>query len=186
MISYRNEVWKEYSMEGGVPGEYFRISNYGRVLRRFSEDSDEESYQATPINGYEVVHFRMGGKKKKTRYLHKLMGALFLENPENKKFVVHLDYDKFNNHVDNLKWMTQAELTQHHQDNPEVIKGKEKRKKDLPYSKLSEVKVRLIKRKIFDPNRRTRMKMIAKQFGISEMQLWRIKSGENWGHITDY
>jgi hypothetical protein len=34
-----------------------------------------------------------------------------------------------------------------------------------------------------DPNRKTRLKLIAKQFGISEMQLYRIKSGENWGHI---
>ena len=25
--------------------------------------------------------------------------------------------------------------------------------------------------------------MIAKQFGISEMQLYRIKSGENWGNV---
>ena len=27
------------------------------------------------------------------------------------------------------------------------------------------------------------MRIIAKQFGISEMQLYRIKSGENWGHV---
>jgi len=30
------------------------------------------------------------------------------------------------------------------------------------------------------------MKMIAKQFGISEMQLYRIKTGENWGSVTEY
>ena len=41
----------------------------------------------------------------------------------------------------------------------------------------------MIKKKIFDPNRRTRMRLIAKQFGISEMQLYRIKSGENWGSV---
>ena len=27
------------------------------------------------------------------------------------------------------------------------------------------------------------MRLIAKQFGISEMQLYRIKSGENWSHV---
>jgi hypothetical protein len=27
------------------------------------------------------------------------------------------------------------------------------------------------------------MKQIAEHFGISEMQLYRIKSGENWGHV---
>jgi hypothetical protein len=30
------------------------------------------------------------------------------------------------------------------------------------------------------------MKMIAKQFGVSEMQLYRIKSGENWGWVSEY
>jgi len=41
----------------------------------------------------------------------------------------------------------------------------------------------LIKKKLLDPNRKTRMKMLAHQFRISEMQLYRIKSGENWGHV---
>jgi hypothetical protein len=27
------------------------------------------------------------------------------------------------------------------------------------------------------------VRLIAKQFGISETQLYRIKSGENWSHI---
>ena len=41
----------------------------------------------------------------------------------------------------------------------------------------------LIKKLLANPNQRTRLKMIAKQFGVSEMQISRIKSGENWNHI---
>ena len=51
-------------------------------------------------------------------------------------------------------------------------------------NKLTSSVVKIIKKRILNPNRKTRMKIIAKQFGISEMQLYRIKSGENWGHIT--
>jgi uncharacterized protein YjcR len=40
-----------------------------------------------------------------------------------------------------------------------------------------------IKKLLAKPNRTTRLKMIAKQFGVSEMQISRIKSGENWSHI---
>ena len=40
-----------------------------------------------------------------------------------------------------------------------------------------------IKKMLANPNRKTRLRLIAKQFGISEMQLYRIKSGENWGHV---
>ena len=50
-------------------------------------------------------------------------------------------------------------------------------------NKLTTTQVMRIKKMIFDPNRKTRLKIIAKQFGISEMQLYRIKSGENWGHV---
>ncbi len=186
IVSYSNEKWKTYKLEGSITGEYFKISNYGRVVRRFSENEEEKPYSAKPVNGYDVINIRISGKKKYTKYLHKIVAELFLENPENKAFVVHLDYNKLNNHISNLKWVTRSELTKHHFKNPEVILSKEKRKINQPYAKLSEGKVKLIKRKIFDPNRRTRLKMIAKQFGISEMQLWRIKSGENWGHVTDY
>jgi Mor family transcriptional regulator len=29
-----------------------------------------------------------------------------------------------------------------------------------------------------------KIKVLAKQYGVSEMQIYRIKSGENWSHIT--
>ncbi len=189
IISDSNEVWKDFSFPESKHLEAFKVSNYGRVLRVRYDLGDEEKtelYSPKPINGYEVINLRLPNGKKSTRYLHKIVAQLFIENPENKRFVTHLDFNKKNNHVNNLQWMNHSELGKHHDNNPLVIKGKEERKKNLPYSKLSEAKVRLIKRKIFDPNRKTRLKMIAKQFGISEMQLWRIKSGENWGHVKDY
>ena len=114
------------------------------------------------------------------------MAELFLENNANKTYVIHLDHNKVNNNVNNLKWATRAEMINHNKSNPLVIKGKEKNKRLKPYSKLSEGKVKMIKRKLFDPNRRTRLRLIAKQFGVSEMQLHRIKTGENWGDVTDF
>ncbi len=33
-------------------------------------------------------------------------------------------------------------------------------------------------------NEKNRLKMIAKQFGITHTQLNRIRSGENWKHVT--
>jgi len=41
----------------------------------------------------------------------------------------------------------------------------------------------LLKKKLLDPGRKTRMKILAKQFGVTEMQLHRIKTGENWGEV---
>jgi hypothetical protein len=67
----------------------------------------------------------------------------------------------------------------HYNNSPKVKIAKSKRR----YSKLNEKKVAILKKKLLDPNRKTRIKMLAKQFGISEMQVWRIQSGENWGNV---
>ncbi|WP_335966852.1 HNH endonuclease [Galbibacter sp. PAP.153] len=112
------------------------------------------------------------------------MAILFIDNPEKLKFVIHKDHNRTNNDYTNLLWVNRKQLTEHNKNSPKMLAAKEKRKTHRTYAKLTEAKVRLIKRKINDPNRRTRLKMIAKQFGISEMQLYRIKSGENWGSVN--
>lgn len=41
----------------------------------------------------------------------------------------------------------------------------------------------IISLKQLENNKRTSITMIAKWFGVSDMQIHRIKSGENWGHV---
>ena len=91
-----------------------------------------------------------------------------------------------NNHNSNLKWATKREMELHQQKNPNVLKSRELRKERKPYKghKLNATQVKRLKQKIFDPSRKTRYRILAKQFNISEIQLYRIKSGENWGHVT--
>jgi hypothetical protein len=49
--------------------------------------------------------------------------------------------------------------------------------------KLTVANVIKLKKILADPNRKIKLRALAKQFNISEMQLFRIKKGENWGHI---
>lgn len=175
----KNETWKEIVFDENISEkEKFKISNHGRVINC----KGEKEYLKRPsyINGYENVQVRQKSGKITSRYVHKLIAEHFLEKKESEIFVIHLDYDKTNNHIDNLKWATKKEKEEHQFSNPEFKNAKRR-----TYSKLTENQVRLIKRKINDPKRKTRMKMIAKQFGISEMQLYRIKSGENWASIPE-
>lgn len=50
----------------------------------------------------------------------------------------------------------------------------------LTYHKLNEKDVKQVKSML---NKGIKGKIIAKMFCISEMQITRIKRGENWGHI---
>jgi signal peptidase I len=179
--NYWNEQWKPMVFDKKITNtEKYKISNYGRLMK--CQDYNEVLVKEFFINGYQTIPLKQKENGKSTsRYVHKLVAQHFLEQGDG-VYVIHLNYDKKNNKVENLKWATKKEKENHQFTNPEYLNRPKKR----TYSKLTEAKVRLIKRKIHDPNRRTRMKMIAKQFGISEMQLYRIKSGENWGTVTDY
>ena len=179
--SYRNEQWKEVKFDDKISeDEKFKISSFGRLLNCKGEK--EVLVKVSFINGYQNLPVRQKHNGKSTsRYVHKLVAQHFLEQNDG-VHVIHINYDKTDNRLENLKWATKREKELHQFSNPEHIN----RPRRITYSKLTEAKVMLIKRKINDPNRRTRLKMIAKQFGISEMQLHRIKTGENWGYVKEY
>lgn len=178
--NYWNEKWKEIVFDKSISeNEKFKISNYGRIIN--CKDKKECIVKAYFINGYQNLPLKQRENGKNTsRYVHKLVAEHFLEKNDG-LYVIHLDYDKTNNKVENLKWATKREKELHQFTNPTYLNRPRKR----TYAKLTENKVKLIKRKINNPNRRTRLKMIAKQFGISEMQLYRIKSGENWSYVEE-
>tara|TARA_R110001583_G_scaffold48522_1_gene152028 strand:- start:16317 stop:16883 length:567 start_codon:yes stop_codon:yes gene_type:complete len=183
IIDFKNEIWRPYRLENWSDEDEYLMSNYGRVKRKKIDEEEWKLSKTALVSGY--VSFWIKKKEKQrtsSSYAHRAVAFLFVEKREDQKFVIHLDFDKTNNVATNLKWVNRAELNEHNKKNPVHKKRLGKR----TYSKLTEGRVRLIKRKINDPNRRTRMKMIAKQFGISEMQLYRIKSGENWGSVKEY
>lgn len=177
-----NEIWKPYTIEKQNWRDDYKceVSNYGRV-RRVMPDGDYKLAKLLFTGGFPVLMgIRCKDKKQRSFYVHHAVADLFLPpKTEGQNRIIHLDYDKANNVYTNLKWVNKEEWWAHQKKNPKVIAAKKRR----TYSKLNEEKVAIIKRKIFDPNRKTRMKMIAKQYGISEMQLYRIKSGENWAHV---
>jgi DNA invertase Pin-like site-specific DNA recombinase len=49
--------------------------------------------------------------------------------------------------------------------------------------KLTAVQVKTIKDMIKNPKRKLTYKQIADKYKVSEMTLYRIKSGENWGKV---
>lgn len=113
------ELWKDID---GYNGAY-QISNLGniqRIKRRLSYSGGNggrtiaEKLLAPVVGktGYLAVFLTKNGKFY-NHYIHRLVAAAFVPNPDNKRTVNHIDGDKSNNAADNLEWATHKENIKH-------------------------------------------------------------------------
>ena len=97
------EEWRRIE---GFNGEY-EVSNMGQIRRT----RNGSTYIIKPNDngkGYLIIHFRMDGKRK-VRYVHRLVATAFVDNPNKKPVVNHINHDKKDNRPANLEWCTQKE-----------------------------------------------------------------------------
>jgi hypothetical protein len=184
---FTGEVFKDLHIHPHLRRRY-AISNYGRLVSYTESIDDGKVLKGSNTEGFRTFGYKVpkkGGKKYSYHHimLHRKVAELFLpKESEDQTYVLHLDHRKDNDHVSNLKWATRAEQLEHWKKSPNVIAARYA-PREIKGRKLTSTDVIRLKKRIFDPNRKTRMKLLAKEFNISEMQLFRIKRGENWGHI---
>lgn len=108
-----NEEWRDIV---GYEGLY-QVSNLGRVCglpitTKFGDRYKKHPYRIlTPTiskRGYYTVGLNKNGKTK-TMTLHRLIAKAFIPNPENKGYIDHIDTNRLNNDIRNLRWVTSKE-----------------------------------------------------------------------------
>jgi len=153
-------------------GFLYAVTNYGRVISYTEKPEEGRLLRLGFVTGYPSFSARVNGKSL-TFFVHRLVAKYFLKQPSTKhKFVIHLDYDKEENYFKNLKWVTREESVLHTRLNQNRRRSNQKLMPDTVYK----IKLKLREGK-------STLKKIAKQFGVTDMQIHRIKTGENWGHI---
>ena len=111
----------EYTQLNHYPDYY--ISKNGDIYSKKSSKFLKRRCDRYPW--YETVIFSIKGKNI-VKSVHRLVALTFISNPENKKEVNHKDFNKLNNHISNLEWVTRKENIQHAWDNNKMMGGKRK------------------------------------------------------------
>ena len=97
------EIWKICS-----DFDMYEVSNLGQVRNK---NTGRILRQATQ-GGYKCVGLMLNDERKHC-IVHRLVAKEFIENPENKPQVNHIDKNKSNNIVSNLEWTTAKENNVH-------------------------------------------------------------------------
>ena len=101
-----NEVETFVEIEGF---EKYEVSNLGRVRNIKSG----RILKPFPNRGGYLRHKLYGYGKKKNLPLHRIIATAFIDNPDGKPCVNHIDENKLNNDLSNLEWCTVKENNIH-------------------------------------------------------------------------
>ena len=122
-ISAEQEIWKFVQGYEGI----YEVSSCGRVRRynrciyanRNRSTNDLWMFDNAVVKQYVrklrngttclVVHLSKNGDQR-TKTVSHIVAESFVPNPEQKKFVKHVDGDYTNNHASNLEWCSMQEL----------------------------------------------------------------------------
>lgn len=178
------EIWKEVPSLSGLTSKKYAVSNFGRIAS-FTDSIKDLFILKTHLNsGFPVISLTINGKSKAI-FIHHLVAEVFLKKRNHLcSHVIHLNHDKHDNKTTNLKWVTKKERIEHSKNNPILIKAiANKVHTGSMAKKLDEKTVIKLKKEIWSPERKLTYKQIAEKYGIAEMNLYRIKSGEMWFHV---
>ena len=179
------EAWKPLVFSGSKDlRNRYAVSSAGRIAS-YKEDvlKDGKILNGSLTTGYRTLNLHRPGHKG-TLYIHRELAKLFLKKPSTRhKYVIHKNHNKLDNSVKNLAWATLDEMIEHQQKSPAKIAYKKKQANREVGLKLTAAQVRKIKDLLSNVNRRLTIKQLADRYDVSEMTMYRIKSGENWARV---
>lgn len=104
-VNVNGEVWKSYKAHWG--------NSLNGTPRWKIYDSPAKIFATGYRSNYLAVSYRDSGATYRI-YVHRMVAELFIDNPENKPEVNHINNVHTDNRVENLEWATRKENAIHH------------------------------------------------------------------------
>lgn len=159
----------------GYNGEY-QIDIYGNVWS-FKKSKEIILKPQRMKNGYRTIGLKKNGIGK-TFLIHRLVAIAFIDNPENKPEVNHINGNKNDNTVSNLEWVTHSENMTHGFENGLIDLNGE----NQVNSKLKEKDIQEI---ILLRKQKWTCKQISKKIGVSSAHINRILNNKRWKYLNN-
>ncbi|MDV4025591.1 endodeoxyribonuclease [Elizabethkingia anophelis] len=176
------EEWKDVIEYEGL----YKVSNTGKIMscERIVNSPKGKRIVKSKIlksiitsTGYPRVHLSKEGAKNKVS-VHRIVAIAFIDNPDNKPQVNHINGIKTDNTVGNLEWVTSLENISHSWN---TGLSKAKKSEDSSNCKLNTSTVLEIKKLLKESNGKNQL-LLAKQFGISQATISMINNGKIWAN----
>lgn len=171
------EQWTQVEFAHPTIRKIYSISNLGRIktTHRFSGD-EALIFGSTDPRGYLLLNVRLANGDISHIYVHRFVAETFVKRKrKDAEFILHKDLNRRNNRADNLVWATKTEWKAYIKTLPSYQEG---RRKVAQRYKLDEERVKAIRERLQQQD--ITLKVVAKEFGISVTQVYRIKANQNW------
>src|SRR5688500_5979010 len=174
------ESWKPLRFSGWKELRYnYAVSDHGRIASVKKEILGGKLLQGSLTTGYRTLNLHRPGNKG-TLYIHRELARIFLRKKSpSHVYVIHKNHNKLDNRMTTLAWATSRDMIRHQQFSPAKIAYKKKQASRKIGLKLTAVQVKKIKEQLSNRNRRYTIRQLAEKYEVSEMTMYRIKSGEN-------
>lgn len=158
-------MWKQFKDTD------YRVSNLGNVFSVYNgkqlKPFMNDRYLVVDLFAY-TVRQRIA--------VHRMVAIAFIENPDNKEYVNHIDGNKLNNCVDNLEWVTASENSIH-----AVATGLSPVGEAKTLAKLTEKDVLEIQA-AFEAGEKDFV--LAEKYGVTSGVISSIRLGKTWKHVS--
>lgn len=112
------EVWKPIEGFEGFyvisrDGDIKSVERWIHLKSHSYIKKEQDIIQSINPSGYKQVKLYNNTGKTKSIVVHRLIAFTFLENPNEYKYINHIDGNKLNNNLSNLQWCTSSQNNTH-------------------------------------------------------------------------